>query len=276
MNFSEYSRRLRQHLSGIHNQSHFVGLLFNAAGSNYFPDKGTSGEDDNQKKLFNGSRAFNKNMKASFPSPINKQVLAAFFDTHIGDTSLTQIMTAFGMPDETSPNKALLISALCTQFQNIVSEASNYVDDIVVAEYKRLLHDRREESSPAFPLYPGDDIELVESTPAHHSVGFYELFEHTWVIRNAGAVTWESRTLECVDAPITRIRPTGKSVILPKTKPGDAITLQIQMDARGFEGTYESVWKMKDAEERLCFPNKNKIMIITATVVNDRSKTAEG
>jgi len=276
MDFSEYSKRLYPNLSGLHNQSHFVGSLFNAAGSTFFPIRGAYGGDDNQRKLFSGSRAFNKKMKASFPTPIDNQGLTAFFNTHIGDKSFPKIMAAYGIPSEEPQDKALLVAALCVQFQNIVTEARDDVDDIVALEYNRLLQAQGEESTPTFPLYPGDDVALVESTSAHHTVEFYELFEHSWVIRNAGTVTWERRTLECVDAPCIRIRPTVKSAAIPKTKPGDTFSLKVQMDARGFEGVYESVWEMKDAEGRLCFPNKNKIMIITATVINDRSKTAEG
>ena len=276
MNFSDYSKRLNSHLSGIHNQSHFIGCLFNAAGSTFFPVQGSYGADDNQRKLYAGSRVFNKNMKASFPSPIDRTGLITFFDTHIGNTSLPLIMAEFGIPKGEVQNKERFIEALCIQFQSFVSEATNNVDDIVASEYCRLLRESGAEVAGDYPLYPGDDVLLVSQTPTEpHSVNCYELFKHSWMIKNTGKITWEGRRLECTNQVETRLRAVITIINIPKLKPGGDICLTAQFDSRGFEGTFESLWEIKDSEGRHCFPHKGKVLKTVATVTHWRSTTAE-
>ncbi|MDR2513629.1 MAG: hypothetical protein LBD02_00265 [Christensenellaceae bacterium] len=276
MDFSEYSKRIRPHLSGIHNHSHFVGGLFNAAGSTFFPVKGSYGADDNQRKLYSGNRKFNKNMKASFPHPIAADELAEFFDTRIGENSLSLIMDKFGMQSEEPQHKELFIAVLCTQFQNIVSEAADTVDDIVASEYKRLLSVSDIQYINKSPLYPGDDMVLLDEASAEpHYVNCYELFEHSWTIKNAGKMTWEGRCLKCLNHAETRIRAVIATIDIPKVQPGDEVTLTAQFDARGFEGTFESFWEVRDSDNRPCFPGKDKLLKAVATVKYERNSTAE-
>lgn len=276
MNFSDYSKRLYPKLSSLHNQSHFIGSLFNAAGSTFFPVQGSYGTDDNQRKLYAGSRVFNKNMKASFPSPVDRAGLTTFFDTHIGDTSLPLVMAEFGIPKDEAQKKELFIEALCTQFQNIVSEATNDVDDIVASEYSRLLRVSGVEAIVKYPLYPGDDVLLISQTSAEpHSVSCYEIFNHSWTIKNTGKVTWKGRRLECTNHTETRIRTMNAIIDIPELKPGGDICLTAEFDARGFEGTFESVWEIRDSEGRPCFPNKGKELKTVATVIYGCSTTAE-
>jgi len=276
MNFSDYSRRLHPHLSGINNQGHFVGALFHAAGSNFFPERPAYGTDSYQRKLFGGTKPLTQEMKDSFPKPIDTEKLNTFFKMRIGESSLSQIMSNFGIPNEEIKNKDLFILALCSQFQRIVSNAANDVDDVVLFEYIKLLRKSEADFANIFPLYPGDDILLVSELPAqYHVVGFYEAFEHTWEVKNNGTVTWEGRQLECINQAATRIKALNTTIAIPKTKPGDNIRLTVQYNARGFEGEFESIWKMKDHIGRLCFPDESKVLKVVAIVANVNSTQSE-
>lgn len=275
MNFSGFSQRLYPYLSGISSQGLFIGTLFNDAGSTFFPLHPSYGTDDNQRKLFRGARVFNKKMKDSFPKPIDTEKLKTSLHTRIGDSSLSQIMSNFGVPTEVAKNKDLFIAALCVQFQQIVSDATDDVDDIVLSEYTRLLReyevDAESKKSPTdlFPLYPGDDILLDEDLPSRcHTVEFYEKFEHTWVVKNNGKVTWNRRRLEYTNQALTRVKALNSSIELPQVKPGNTVRLTAQFDARGFEGTYELIWEMKDDIGRLCFPDKSVPLKLTVSVEN--------
>jgi hypothetical protein len=276
VNFSEYSKRLYPNMSGLHNQSHFVGSLFNAAGSTFFPIQGTYGTDDNQRKLYSGQRVFNRKMKASFPSPVDFQRLAIFFDTRIGDTSLPSIMSAFGIPIDEARNKSIFISALCTQFQNIVSESTDNVDDVVAEEYRRLLQDDGFNVAAKQPLYPNDDYQLISETPDNrHIVSFYEEFEHKWTIKNSGTVVWDGRCLECINQGTTRIRALNTVISIPKVTPGNEAGIIVRLDARGFEGSFESIWVMKDNDGKDCFPDMSKALKIAVTVENRSGEPVE-
>lgn len=276
MNFSEFSKRLHKRLSGISSQGILVGSLFTAAGSKHFDPRPTPGTDDTQKKLVSGKRKLTPNMKESFPSPIDYEGLMDFFRLKIGDASLPLIMRNFGIPETEPINKESFIRALCTQFQYIVSDASNEVDDIVASEYSRLLQESGIEIENVTPYYPGDDFTLVTESPlGEHEVGFYNNFEHQWIIKNNGQVNWENRYLECVNHKEIRIRPINEIIDIPKIKPGEIATLSVQFDSRGFEGKYESIWEMKDANGNSCFPDKNDILRVAAIVTNNCKNSEE-
>lgn len=276
MKFSDYSKRLYPHMSGLHNQSHFVGSLFNAAGSTFFPVRGVYGADDNQRKVYSGSRVLNKNIKASFPSPIDSNGVAVFFDTHIGDTSLPLIMAEFGIPNDEAQSKELFINALCIQFQSIIAEAANDVEDIVAREYSRLLLASGTEAIKQFPLYPNDAFTLIGEYPAVvHTVGFYNDFEHRWTLKNTGTVTWEGRFFECVNHSTTRIKALNTAIGIPKVQPNEEVSIVVRLNARGFEGLFESIWVMKDGDGRLCFPDEEKTLKFSVKVENRGEEQAE-
>lgn len=276
MNFSEFSKKLFKKLSGIGNQGHFIGALFHAGGSSYFPLKPAYDTDSYQRKVFRGDSPFNQDMKDSFPRPIDKDGLMDFLQDRVGDKSLSLIMRNFGVPDTEVVHKEFFFKALCTQFQNIVTEASDEVDDIVASEYSRLLQESGIEIENVTPYYPGDDFTLVTESPlGEHEVGFYNNFEHQWIIKNNGQVNWENRYLECVNHKEIRIRPINEIIDIPKIKPGEIATLSVQFDSRGFEGKYESIWEMKDANGNSCFPDKNDILRVAAIVTNNCKNSEE-
>lgn len=266
MNFSEFSKRLFKKLSGIGNQGHFIGALFHSGGSSYFPLKPAYDTDSYQRKVFRGASPFSQDMKDSFPKPIDKDALMDFFQERVGVKSLPLIMRNFGIPETEAVNKEFFFKALCTQFQNIVTEASDEVDDIVLAEYLRLLRESGEEIKSDEPYYPGDDFQLIDEAPKHrHEVSFHSDFSHQWTIKNTGSVTWNDRYLELINGDNLTIKASRKTVEMPKVKPGEEVSLSVDFNARGYEGDIEAIWELKDFEGRSCFKEK-KVLKIAVSV----------
>jgi len=249
-----------------------IGALFNAAGSKFFVPNPAYDTDSYQRKLFSGKKPLTQEMKDSFPKPIDIAGLTAFFDTRIGDTSLPLIMAGFAIPSDEAQDKALFISVLCSQFQRIIAESTDEADDVVASEYKRSLRELSIENTNQFPYYPGDDMLLIKETvESLHNVHCYDLFEHTWTIKNTGKVTWNGRFLVCTNQHETRIEAINSPITISTAAPGDEVCLTAKMDARGFEGNFESIWQMQDDEERICFPDKNKSLKLTVAVTHKRS-----
>lgn len=275
MNFSEFSKRIHGHLSSISSQGILVGSLFTAAGSKHFDPRPTPGTDDTQKKLVSGLRKLNPKMKGSFPSPLDYEALMNFFQLKIGDASLSLIMRNFGIPETEPVHKEFFIRALCTQFQNIVSEASDEVDDIVATEYFRLIRESGTEIKSDEPYYPGDDFQIVgQVLEQDHIKSFYEKFEHRWTIKNTGTVTWENRYLKWINPSDVKIKAKKMIIDIPKVKPGDEVCLTVEFDPRGCEGSYEAIWEIKDIEGRSCFTDK-KALKVNVIVINKLNETME-
>jgi hypothetical protein len=268
VNFSEFSKKIYPNLSGITSQGRFVGALFNAAGSTFFHAKPSYGTDDNQKKLYSGARKFNKKMKDSFPTPIDPDGLTNFFVTRIGDSAMSKAMADFGIPANLAQDKNWFAVALCVQFQSIVSDVADDVDDIVLREYRRLLEG--ESFVDLSPLYPGDNLRFIKEEPEGvHELNTYKEFDHAWTIKNNGTVSWQGRCLVCANQATMSIKTMDGtySVAIPDAEPGDEVRIAMRFNSRGNDGRYESIWEMKDSDGQLCFPNKDMALKVVANVI---------
>ena len=60
-----------------------------------------------------------------------------------------------------------------------------------------------------------------------------------------------------------KIRPRAEQdeIVIPETQPGEIVELQVVIDARGFEGTYECQWAMIDEDGVDCFPDETGLNI---------------
>jgi hypothetical protein len=269
LDFSEFSKNLYKKLSGLTSQAKFIGALFNAAGSDFFELNPTYGTDGYQRKVFNGTRSLTQDMKDSFPKPIDTKKLMNFFQTRIGDKTLPDIMENFDIHKNELQDKELLCIALCTQFQNIVLDVSDVVDNIVPSEYIGLLRASDIGASKNAPYCFRDDFCVINESPeVKHTLSFYQDFEHLWTIKNTGKVTWEYRYLEFTNQSDIRIKAKNKIIKIPKVKPGDEICLKAEFNSRGFEGDYDALWEMKDIDGNLCFPNKETQLRVVVTVSN--------
>ncbi len=257
MNLSEYLKRIYPHLAGVRGQGHFVDELFLAAGSTIFGTNPKYKDYNYQGKIFRGTSKLSDNLKASFPKPIHREKLKDYFTYRVGEKALPKLMSKFHVPKSKPKDKGLFIEALCIQFENFIMEVGDEVDDIVEHKYSQLLDRDGRGSYKQDPYYPGDNYALVKNQGTEsHEAGFYEKFKQLWTIKNTGEATWRDRYIECADQGNTGIRAINKTVSLPTVRPGEEKTITVQFDSRGFEGEFESCWRMKDKDGNTCFPGR--------------------
>lgn len=298
MRFCEFIRTLYKHFP-CSNQGQFVLEVFSAlcgetnpAGSNQesgdfrcsaFLPIGLTGYDPTyRKRLYGGSKKYNglsSPIKAHIQGNKNKETFVAYCDFAISADAFLKLCDDFEIPSLS--DRAVVFEALYEQFIEFAISQNDDVNFVIPRIIGKLQSNPPEIPVTIIPedispIHPGDDILLLDESPKGcHQVTFYEKFTHQWTIKNTGTVTWIDRFLECTNQSETRIRALDIRVPVPKVAPGDEACLTIPMDARGFEGTFESIWEMKDNTGRLCFPDKNKALKLVATVVNTPSAAVE-
>ncbi len=142
--------------------------------------------------------------------------------------------------------------------------------------YEKLKCGTKSEDLLALPFYPGDRVWVVNAQESrHYTKGFYESFEHVWLIRNNGTVPWEGRKMICMSQKEQSVKINAYTFDVPQTDPGEDAEIKMQVDPRGREGAFESVWKMIDSDGNDCFPNEKWLFNFTVTVINQSRVSAE-
>lgn len=141
MDISMFSRKFyisAEAIRGITSQHKFIGELFQACGSDFFPKD--IKVDDKQywasRSLFSGRRKLSAKMKDSFPSEIDEIKFCNHFKNRINEKALYEIAKEFSI-DTKEINKEIFLIALCKQIKIIIQDESDA--DIVKEEYNKLL-----------------------------------------------------------------------------------------------------------------------------------------
>ena len=106
--------------------------------------------------------------------------------------------------------------------------------------------DNTKDDSVFISEYPSDGITIP--------VG--KMFKKSWTVKNAGNTIWKNRTLRCVEYVNDCFFPVETVIKIPKTYPGEIITLKVEYKAL-VEGDYHSKWKMFDQDNNLIYPEKS-------------------
>lgn len=100
-----------------------------------------------------------------------------------------------------------------------------------------------------------DLSELISETfPDGTMVPFGADFSKTWTLRNVGNVPWIDRSLMRVTPRTPMFPHTAESIPVPKTMPGETVTLSVDVVATRLHGFTEVRFKMIDAEGNFCWP----------------------
>lgn len=126
-----------QTIKYIDSQHRFIGELFYACGSKFFPKIIRRGEDQywTARSLFSGRRKLTIKMLESFPQKIDELSFVEHFKDRISEKSLKKIAEEFAIATH-EIKKELLLRALCRQFEAIIRGES---DEIVGMEYDALI-----------------------------------------------------------------------------------------------------------------------------------------
>ena len=248
--------------------------VFKASGYDRFP---SSSDEDYAKKICNGSKPITDDMIAGFPKPYRIEELADYFVKHIDKNKVPTLANTFKIADK-SIDIDCICKALAAQFFELVEVGGSdqEADDIVASSYRKLKDGADTETIIAIPHHHGDRAWIANGQKTrHYDKGFYEKFEHVWLIRNDGKVPWRNRRLICRTRDSQSIKINVYEIDVPDTDPGETAEVYLQVDARGNEGTFTSTWEMEDSSGGNCFPGEKWLFEFTVKVTNKSRESTE-
>ncbi|MGL5973150.1 MAG: NBR1-Ig-like domain-containing protein [Oscillospiraceae bacterium] len=267
--FSRYCGNIYPICSDVQSQGMFVSKLFAAGGSTSFSTTASS-DKEYQKKLCNGSKPLTQKLKSSFPRDLNQDTVSDLLKKHIKAEKVRDVMTAFAIPISAKEDISILAKALAEQFRLLIESVENDVDDIVAAEYQRLLSNPTAmgiATTPKTPLYTDDNAWVLDFIPERrYTLKCYDEFQYTWHIRNNGKQIWRGRKFCFINSTEVRPRTSENCINIPDVSPGQDIKIAANFDARGFEGLFNCIWEMQDIDGNNCFPNDKNLFVITLNV----------
>ena len=269
-----YSDTVKKSFGSSMSQGRFMREVFKASGYDRFP---SSSDEDYAKKICNGSKPITDDMIAGFPKPYWIEELADYFVKHIDKKKVPTLANAFKIADK-SIDIDYICKALAAQFFGLVEVggADHTADDIVASSYRKLRDGADIKTVIAAPYHSGDRAWIVNGQRSrHYDRGFYEKFDHVWLIRNDGKVPWRDRRLVCLTKESQSIKTNVYEIDVPDTDPGETAEVIIQVDARGNENTFTSTWKMEDSSGNDCFPSEKWLFEFTVTVANKSRESTE-
>ncbi len=270
----DYSDAVKKSFGTSVNQGRFMRDVFKASGYDRFP---SASDEDYAKKICNGSKPITDDMIAGFPRPYRIEDLADYFFKHIDDKKVPTLATAFKITDKTIDTNCLC-KALAAQFFGLVEVGGtdHEADDIVELSYRKLVDGADSQTILAAPRHQGDRAWVANGQKSrHYDKGFYEKFEHVWLIRNDGKAPWKNRRLICKTKDRQSIKMDVYEIDVPDTDPGETAEVCLQVDARGNEGTFKSTWEMEDSSGNNCFPGEKWLFEFTVKVTNKSRESTE-
>jgi len=236
----------------LKSQAKFIDALFEAGGSKPYIS------DSYKKQIFSNPVKFTDALKAELRGKDSTSALIAFFEKNLADSKLEDVIAVFGIPENETPNKKALSTALALQFKAIVNSDTEEGSDILAIEYQKNREHpqgKTDTVQPASVLYPGDQIYSNMKYHPVYSVNVREDVIHTWDFSNVGTQTWTGRRLYFANHDEVRPRASENFIEVPETLPGKSVKISVSMNAHGFEGKTECVWIMVDSEGKDCFPH---------------------
>lgn len=263
MLFSQFCNQAKPEYFGYSVQAQYLKALFGAAGiTRHYSDSHLT-------SIFNGTKPFSSNTKKQFKKPVNVIPILEFFESAIEDTYLDVLIDSFGISKSIERNKKYIAGALAEQVKLFISSDEEDVPLVVPQEYKnQQIKKETANCDIGKPLYANDAV-WVEKCGKTYTVGFYEVFTHTWIIHNNGNAHWHNRKLVFVNADDKTITPTASMVEIkiPDTTPYGIAKISVNFDSRGDENTFFCKWEMRDEDGNNCFPDSRWVFDITINVV---------
>lgn len=235
----------------------FIDGLFEAAGQKLHIS------NSYKQQLCNGRKPFSVGLKEPLRNRDNLQALTDFFMREIANTSVVNVIAAFGIPEKDQPDKGALCAALAHQTKLMIDSDEEDVEDILTVQYQNLKDgDAGNQVETMRPLYPGDSVYMRSSFRPIYTVEIDQIFEHAWVFDNAGTQIWVGRRLYLSNHNEIRPRAESNYVDIPDTPPNKGVVVSVRIDPRSFEKKSECKWIMVDRDGNDCFPNSSQFVII--------------
>jgi len=153
--------------------------------------------------------------------------------------------------------------------QLFIDSAQTDVDDIVAEKYLYYLQEPKEEPEGQSGTYPNDRMAVfISANDRIQSLGSHSSLKYTWKIKNTGKLTWKDRKLKIANQDKIRTRATKQEFEIPETFPGDTAYIDVEIQGRGFEGTYQCKWIMVDKDGSNCFPEDEDLNFTVTAAFN--------
>ena len=114
----------------------------------------------------------------------------------------------------------------------------------------------RKKDLPRDDVIKDDSVFISEYPSDGITIPVGKVLKKSWMVKNAGNTIWENRTLRCVEYVNDCFFPIESVIKIPKTLPGEIITLEVEYNAL-VEGDYHSKWKMYDKDNNIIYPQKD-------------------
>lgn len=267
--FSEFCKIVSSQSMGYESQYRYLKQLFLSAKIKREYSK------DYLKSIYNGKKRFSNNIKKHFPGNLDLDSISDFFEKYIQDDYIEKMMDSFGIPKNEERNKSTFCLALSLQLKLFIKSNSEDVECIVANEYKKcIINTEKSKCGPIHSFYSGDDI-WIEKSPLKYDLHCYQNIKHTWVIHNQGTVIWKNRTLVLKNKDELSPRFSITQINIPETMPYGITKITTDIDARGSEGKYNSIWEMQDEKGNNCFQNSKLLFGIEINVTFNANVTEE-
>lgn len=273
---AEFLHRTYSHRKKEKNQSIFVTKIFEAGGSKLFEmpslykQKTDSMERQRMlmKKDVKDREVFTADMKSSFPNPISSD-LARYFAEDTSDEQLRDALTEIGVGISKEANVVAYGKALSAQMQLFIDSSQTDVEDIVAKKYLYYLQEPEEEPEGQTGAYPNDRMAVfISANDRNQSMGSHSSLKYTWRIKNTGKLIWKNRKLRIENQDKIRPRTVKQEFEIPETCPGDMAYIDVEIQGRGFEGTYQCKWIMVDKDGSNCFPEDKDLNFTVTAAFN--------
>lgn len=271
---ARFLQRTYSHRKHEKNQGVFVVKCFLSAGSKHFqmPDRYNQKSTELESarmlmKVDTNHRRLTDQMKESFPIPLEPG-LAKYLSEGVDDEQLRAALTELGITISTETDAVIYGKALADQFQLFIESDDHNVKDIVAERYMERLKDEIQDDYPdaVSGKYPDDRIGVFKNAAGfRYEIDCGSSFTHKWMLRNSGKVPWKNRKLKMVNQGEIRPRAVQDEIIIPDTQPGEVAEVTVEIQGRGFEGTYECQWIMADQDGVNCFPDETGLNIIVVS-----------
>ncbi len=259
MFFSDFCSIASSTRMGYESQYRYLKELFKAAKitKNY--------SDEHTRKLYTGCKPFNKNVKKRFNKTLPLKPVTDFFEKHINDDDIDELVDTLAIPKELERNKRYLAYALAKQFKEFIISDDEANNIIIEAYAEARIEEKDDDIEITESLYE-NDYPVLDNTPREYTANCYDKITHTWSIQNYSKCVWKNRKLVLINENNIKPRFNKKIIEIPETLPYKFVKISTTFNCRGQEGEYLSKWEMQDSSGNNCFPNSRNVFDIKIKV----------
>jgi len=280
MQFCDFLSKIYKR-SACNNQSQFVLEFFSAfcgeeeplrsnnekdsLYSKYLPSGLTGYDSTYRKRLFRETKytRLSSPIKEYILSNQNKDTFFKYLNFTLTENNFKELCADFELSIYTE--KIALFEGVFEQFIEFAKNREDSADNVIQKTIEKYLSIKpTERKIDLSSLYPNDMGIIENGNNIVYEKDCYQKFNHSWLIKNIGAITWEERYYEICKT--TSLKTNPYQIKIPVLRPKEETVLTVAIDTRHFEGNFELAWTMRNKDKQECFPEKSLQLKLTVNV----------